>query len=138
MAAQDADVAAWWQPRCDSFVPGWACWRWRAVRWSLRDWRRIPVNTKTEAFADRAYDADGQLVSRERPGALWSTPEAALVQVLDLMERGQVRSLSGAWVSLRADSICLHGDHPQAVAFATRIRAGLKAAGVTVTNCWTG
>lgn len=137
MAARDAEVAAVVATAVRSFDPGLGL---LALAGSALVTAGLAagLNTKAEAFADRAYDADGQLVSRERPGALWSTPEAALVQVLDLMERGQVRSLSGAWVSLRADSICLHGDHPQAVAFATRLRAGLKAAGVTVTNCWTG
>ena len=85
-----------------------------------------------EVFADRGYQADGTLTPRGRPGALIENETAAVAQVLGLVCEGRVRAGDGAVVSLRADTVCLHGDGAQAVAFARRLRADLAAAGVAV------
>jgi UPF0271 protein len=89
-----------------------------------------------EAFADRAYDDAGHLVSRREPGAVLTSAEAAVDQVLGMVLQGRVKSSAGNWIELRPDSICLHGDNPQAVAFARELRAALAAAGVEVKSCW--
>jgi UPF0271 protein len=71
-----------------------------------------------EAYADRAYQADGTLVPRDRPGAVLHDPAAAAAQAVALARRGIARS------------ICVHGDTPGAVAIATAVRAALEAAGI--------
>ena len=85
-----------------------------------------------EAFADRAYEADGTLRSRRQPGALLETPELAAAQALSIVRDGCVTSHDGEVVAVRADTICIHGDTPAAPAFAKAIRAALASAGVTI------
>jgi UPF0271 protein len=85
-----------------------------------------------EAFADRAYEADGTLRSRRLAGALIEEPERCLAQALSIIRAGYVVAYDGAHVPVSADTICLHGDTPGAAARATFLRAGLIAAGVTV------
>lgn len=85
-----------------------------------------------EAFADRGYTADGKLVPRSDPGAFLDTDEASKAQVVDIIDRHCVRSVDGQSVSLRARSICLHGDGAHAVDFARMLRKHLANAGVGV------
>lgn len=85
-----------------------------------------------EAFCDRAYQSDGSLTPRSRPDALIHEPSAAVAQVLRLVREGVVRATDGTDVPLRADTLCLHGDGPHAVAFARHLRAELAAAGIAV------
>jgi UPF0271 protein len=85
-----------------------------------------------EAFADRAYEPDGTLRSRRLPGALLESPERAAAQALSIVREGRVESHDGRVVTVRADTICIHGDTPHAVEFATAIRAALEGAGVTI------
>lgn len=84
-----------------------------------------------EVFADRAYDSDGSLVSRRLPGAVLADDAAAEAQVRQMVREGRVRALTGQEVSVRADTICVHGDNPHAVAFVKRIRERLVADGVS-------
>ena len=79
-----------------------------------------------EAFADRRYDDNGQLVSRETAGALVTDPEHATRQALSLARDGAVVSLGGAHLSVRADTICLHSDTPNAVNIARAVHAALN------------
>ena len=83
-----------------------------------------------EAFADRAYNDDGTLVSRRLEGAVLHDPDAVAERMLQWVERGELPSISGRPVRIEADSICVHGDSPGAVEMARRIRARLAAAGV--------
>lgn len=83
-----------------------------------------------EVFADRAYNPDGSLVARSRPGAVLTDPQAAAEQARQMVLSGQVRALSGELVPVQADTICVHGDNPQAVPFIQQIRSVLEAAGV--------
>jgi UPF0271 protein len=85
-----------------------------------------------EAFADRTYRADGSLTPRAEPGAVIADEAAAVAQVLRLVREGRVTARDGAEVTLQADTICLHGDGPHAVAFARRLRTTLHEAGVIV------
>lgn len=79
-----------------------------------------------EGFADRGYRADGRLLPRDQPGALLHEPEQALRQALALA-RGEALANG---LRLRVDSLCLHGDGPQALVFARALREGLQAAGL--------
>ncbi|KQU69485.1 LamB/YcsF family protein [Phycicoccus sp. Root101] len=86
--------------------------------------------TVLEAFADRAYAADGTLVPRGRPGAVLDDPDAVAARVVRLVVDGVVEALDGSLLEVRADSVCVHGDTPGAVALAGAVRHGLEAAGV--------
>jgi UPF0271 protein len=68
-----------------------------------------------EAFADRRYTDAGQLVARATPGALIDDPAAAAAQVRRVVREGKLTTISGATLSLQADSFCIHGDNPAAV-----------------------
>ena len=85
-----------------------------------------------EVFADRTYQRDGSLTPRSEPNALITDEEAAVAQVLTMVRDGFVRATDGSQVPITAETICLHGDGPQAVAFAQRLRRELAAAEVTV------
>jgi UPF0271 protein len=85
-----------------------------------------------EAFADRAYEADGSLRSRHLPGAIHEAPERAAAQALSIVRDGRVESHDGSAVAVRADTICIHGDTPGAAVIATAVRTALEAAGVTI------
>ena len=90
------------------------------------------LHTVQEAFVDRRYRSDGSLVSRTEAGAVIHEPDDAIAQALSIVERGSVDSVDGVRVPLRADTLCLHGDHPGAVAFAERLRAALQTRGIAV------
>ena len=85
-----------------------------------------------EAFADRAYRPDGQLLSRREPGAVLHDPDQIAERMLHLAQTGEIAAVDGTLLHLRADSICVHGDSPGAVAISARIRQRLLAAGVTI------
>jgi len=84
-----------------------------------------------EAFADRGYEADGSLRSRDLPGAVLDDPAAAAAQALSIA-RGAVTAADGSSVSLRADTLCVHGDLPGAAARARAVREALLAAGIEI------
>ncbi|WP_290053113.1 LamB/YcsF family protein [Amycolatopsis solani] len=82
-----------------------------------------------EAFADRAYTADGKLVSRKQPGAVLHDPELVAERAVG-MATGGVVTEDGTKLDVRPDSLCVHGDTPGAVELARRIEAALADAGV--------
>ncbi len=85
-----------------------------------------------EAFAERRYEADGSLTPRSHPGASIEDLDGALEQVRRLVVEGAVIARTGERVRMRADTLCLHGDRPDAPAFAHALRDALHAAGVQV------
>ena len=85
-----------------------------------------------EAFADRAYTAEGTLVSRREPGAVLHDPDEVVTRALGMARDRTVTSLDGRPVDIAARSLCLHGDTPGAAALARRVRSELTAAGVRV------
>jgi UPF0271 protein len=85
-----------------------------------------------EFFVDRGYTPDGALVSRREPGALLHDADEITARLLRLLDEGVVRAVDGSDVPVRAESACVHGDSPGAVAMATAVRAGLEGAGVTL------
>ncbi len=85
-----------------------------------------------EAFADRRYMPDGSLQSRSEPGSLITDADAAAQQAARIASEGTVTAVDGSEVTLRAESICCHGDTPGAVAIAAAVRAALEASGVTI------
>ena len=85
-----------------------------------------------EAFADRAYESDGTLVPRSAPNAVLHDPAVIADRAVRMVRDGEVVARDGTVVTLRADSICVHGDTPDAVAVAEAVRAALVEAGITV------
>jgi UPF0271 protein len=85
-----------------------------------------------EAFADRAYGPDGHLVPRSAPGAVFADPERAAAQALSIARERAVTAADGTRVVLEADTLCLHGDNPHAIAIARAVRRALDEAGVAV------
>jgi len=84
-----------------------------------------------EVFADRNYCSDGSLVSRSRPDALLHNAAEAAPRVLRMLREGKVLSVDGIDVDVRAETICLHGDNPEAVQFARTLRSQLEKEGVS-------
>ena len=82
-----------------------------------------------EAFADRAYLADGRLVPRSQPGAVLHDPDVIAARVVRLVREGLLDAVDGTVLAIAAESICVHGDTPGAVAIARRVRDELAAAG---------
>src|SRR5690606_18208590 len=83
-----------------------------------------------EAFADRAYTPQGTLVSRREPGAVLHDAGQVAERMLALVRTGRITAIDGSSVALQVDSICVHGDSPDAVAMARAVRARLQDAGV--------
>ena len=90
----------------------------------------LGLKAASEIFADRAYEEDGSLVDRRKPGAMIEDEEEAIRRVVRMVKEGKVKAITGKDVSVKADSICVHGDGPKALAFARRIRAELTAEGI--------
>lgn len=84
-----------------------------------------------EAFADRAYTATGQLVPRSQTGAVLGH-QAALAQSLRLIQTGTVVSHDQQNIQLQADSLCVHGDSPEALQLVRELSAALQQAGVSI------
>jgi len=80
-----------------------------------------------EAFADRAYNADGSLVSRRLDGSVIHDPQAVAARMLRLVTEGRITAIDGTEIALEAQSICIHGDTPAAVAIARALREALSA-----------
>ena len=82
-----------------------------------------------EVFADRAYLDDGQLMPRSRPGAVLHDAQQCVDHVLAMLREQPIVAASGHRLPTRIDSICVHGDGPEAVASARLIRQALEQAG---------
>jgi UPF0271 protein len=93
---------------------------------------RLGLRVAAEAFADRSYEGDGSLTPRRLPGAVLSAPERAAERVLRMVRDGHVVARDGSTLSVKVDTICVHGDTPGAAELAAAVRAGLEEAGVVV------
>jgi 5-oxoprolinase (ATP-hydrolysing) subunit A len=80
-----------------------------------------------EAFADRAYLADGQLAPRRLAGAVHQQPERIFAQALAITRGQPFADIDGKPLQLRADSLCVHGDNPESLAVLRRLRAQLDS-----------
>lgn len=90
------------------------------------------ISTLFEAFPDRAYTAEGTLVSRRLPGAVVDDCEEVASRAVRMAVEGAVIAVDGTRVPLKAHTLCLHGDNPHGVALAAAIRNRLETAGVAV------
>jgi 5-oxoprolinase (ATP-hydrolysing) subunit A len=98
----------------------------------IRAGRAHELSVANEVFADRTYQGDGTLTPRSHANALIEDVKASLAQVERMMTQGKVRALDGSEVAIEADTICVHGDAPNAAQFARELRSMLEALGVEV------
>ena len=94
--------------------------------------RAAGLRVAAEVFADRAYEPDGLLASRRKPGAVIHDPVVVVARAVRMVKERSVVAIDGSVVPLEADTICVHGDTPGSDDLAARIRAGLEAAGIVV------
>jgi UPF0271 protein len=95
--------------------------------------RNAGLSTLSEAFVDRAYEPDGQLVPRERPGAVIHDLHRVVEQALRLVLHHRVLSMDGSTeVTIAAETLCIHGDTPDAPRLAEAVRRSLEREGVVV------
>lgn len=90
------------------------------------------LKTISEAFADRAYHADGSLVSRREAGSVLHDASVVAKRMLQLVTEGGVTSIEGQFTPIQADSICVHGDTPGAIEMASKVRQLLEAQGIMI------
>ena len=90
-----------------------------------------------EVFADRAYERDGSLTNRHKPGSVIHDANAVVARAVRMVRDRDVVAVDGSVIPLEAQTICLHGDTPGAAELARVVRSGLKAAGITIQNLTT-
>ena len=92
--------------------------------------RRLGLPVVLEAFPERAYLPDGQLAGRSVPGSSIHDPQEAARRAVMMVMQGRVEAVGGGFFELKADTLCIHGDNPNAVEIAQAVRGALEAQGV--------
>lgn len=131
MAAKDAALAAAICEAVQAFDPSLILLGLSGSQMLLAA-KAIGLPYASEVFADRAYEEDGSLVARTKPGAMIHDEDLAISRVVRMVKDGVVQAITGKDIALKADSICVHGDGPKALDFARRIRQTLEDEGVSV------
>jgi 5-oxoprolinase (ATP-hydrolysing) subunit A len=98
----------------------------------LKAGRDAGLKVAAEGFADRAYEHNGSLAARSRPGSVINDPESVVARAIRLVKDHSMVAVDGTALTLHVDTICVHGDTPGADELAARLRAGLESAGVAV------
>jgi 5-oxoprolinase (ATP-hydrolysing) subunit A len=98
----------------------------------LKAGRAAGLRVAAEVFADRAYEPDGSLASRRKPGSVIHDAATVVARAVRMVKDHSVVAIDGTVVPLEADTICVHGDTPGSDELAAKIRAGFEAAGVNV------
>ena len=98
----------------------------------LRAGEAAGLAVAAEVFADRAYDPDGSLTSRAKPGSVIHDAPRVVERAIKMVRDQQVIAVDGSTITLTAETMCLHGDTPGAAALAREIRRGLESAGVRI------
>ena len=104
--------------------PNWEALKEMAAKYSIR--------IAFEFFADRAYNPDGSLVSRSTPGAVLNDDDEVADRIVKLVHEGEVTALDGTKITLKAETICVHGDNPHALSLVRKIREALTSSGIEV------
>ena len=100
----------------------------------LRAGQAAGLRVAAEVFADRAYDPDGSLTSRAKPGSVIHDTQKVVDRAIKMVRDNKVIAVDGSTIALQADTICLHGDTPGAAEHARALRRGLEGAGISVAN----
>lgn len=93
---------------------------------------KLGLKTASEVFADRTYKADGSLTPRTEPNALIHDSDEAISQVLEMVSKQIVTAAGGEKISIKAETVCIHGDGENALEFARLIRARLTENGIEI------
>lgn len=93
---------------------------------------RMGLAYANEVFADRAYEPDGTLVARTKPGAMIEDEDQAIARVIRMVKEGKVTAIDGSEVTIQADSVCVHGDGAKALLFVKKIREALLQENIDV------
>lgn len=99
----------------------------------IKSGKTIGLKVCNEVFADRAYNPDGTLVSRKLKGAVIHDVDLAISRVIRIVKEGRVTAINGEDIEIEAQSICVHGDNPEAIDFVKKIRLKLEEEGIRVT-----
>lgn len=99
----------------------------------IRAAKKLGLRAASEVFADRGYMDDGTLVPRSMPGAMIHDRAEAIARTVRMVKEGCVETISGKVIPIAADSICVHGDNPDAIGFVKEIRETLEREGICVT-----
>ncbi len=94
--------------------------------------RAAGLRAAAEAFADRAYTSAGALAPRSVPGAVLTDPDVVAARALGIVRDGRVRAADGTEITLHADSLCVHGDTPGALALARAVRTRFLGEGIAL------
>jgi UPF0271 protein len=94
--------------------------------------RDMGLRTCAEIFADRAYTADGRLVSRKLPGAVLHDVQQVADRVVRMVQAGAVETVDGSLLPMEIGSVCVHGDSPGAIEMAAAVRRRLEETGIAV------
>lgn len=96
--------------------------------------RKQGLGCAEEAFADRAYMPDGKLMPRSRAGAVLQNIDAALRQVLQIVEEGGVKLEGDSFVAIHAQTVCVHGDGKEALHLLQALRQAMEQEGITISK----
>ena len=94
--------------------------------------KEMGLKCAAEVFADRAYEEDGTLVARSKPGAMIHDEELAVARVVRMIKEGKVTAITGKDIDITADSVCVHGDSEKALAFVQKLRDTFAAEGIEI------
>lgn len=92
------------------------------------------LNVAQEVFADRTYQADGTLTPRSQANAMIHDVTVAVDRVIRMIQEGKVTAVDGTDINIQADTICVHGDEPEALQFVQQLRERLQAEQITIQN----
>lgn len=98
----------------------------------LKAAQKVGLKSAKEVFADRAYEEDGSLVARTKPGSMITDENEAIDRVINMIKFGKVRAITGKEISVEPDSVCVHGDNPKALGFVQKIRHRLISEGIEI------
>jgi 5-oxoprolinase (ATP-hydrolysing) subunit A len=130
-AARDRPLAAAIAAAVRSIDPGLLLYG-LSGSFSVEEAEAAGLRSVSEVFADRSYEADGSLTPRSEPDAVLADPAQAARRAVRMAAEGTVTARDGSKVGLRSETICIHGDGPLAIEFASAIRDGLTTAGIRI------
>jgi len=100
----------------------------------VRAGEEVGLKVAQEVFADRTYQPDGSLTSRTEPIAMIHDVDLAVTRVIRMVKEGKVTAVDGQDISIQADTICVHGDEPEALQFVRKLREHLLASSIKIQN----